>query len=135
MGIQESLYVDCFYQRFHGRIAIGVGYSQEMAELFPIVMEDDQKKALGIVAMATLSNDDLNSVHIFHLSAFIQNRGDGTKMLRLLCSKADKLNVILSLSPIPTPNGEEHQIGNKQLIAWYRKFGFRGETLLCRKPK
>lgn len=135
MGVQECRFLDCFYQRFPGRIAIGVGYSQEMMEIFPIVVEDAQNKALGIVAMATLSNDSMNSVHIFHLSVFNQNRGNGTKIIELLCKKADKLNVILSLSPIPAPNGENRQISNKQLLTWYRKFGFKGETLLCRKPQ
>jgi hypothetical protein len=135
MGLQESRYVNCFYDRFPGRIAIGVGYNQEMMELFPIVVEDDQHNALGIVAMAALSTDDMQSVHILHLSVFLQNRGNGTRILDLLCEKADKLNVILSLSPIPSPNGEDHQINDKQLVAWYRKFGFTGETLLCRKPQ
>ena len=135
MGLQENRYVNCFYDRFPGRIAIGVGYNQEMMELFPIVVEDDQHNVLGIVAMATLSTNDMQSVHIFHISVFLQNRGNGTKILELLCEKADKLNVILSLSPIPSPNGEDHQINCKQLVAWYRKFGFKGETLLCRKPR
>ena len=62
MGIQESRYVNCFCQRFPGRIAIGVGYSQEMVELFPIVIEDDQ--------LATFLRDYTQRVFKFTLNLF-----------------------------------------------------------------
>ena len=56
-------------------------------------------------------------------------------MLQILCREAEKLNVVLSLSPIPTPNGEDHQINDRQLIDWYHRFGFHGETLFSRQPR
>lgn len=135
MGIQEDRYVDCFYKQYNGRVAIGVGYAQDMREIFPFVLEDDIGKSLGIVAMATLSNEQINSVHIFHLGAFKSRCGNGSKILNILCLKADELDVMLSLSPIPSPNGEAAQINSEQLIGWYRKFGFRGDSLLCRSPQ
>lgn len=135
MGIQEDRYVECFYAKYRGRVAIGVGYAQDMVEIFPFVLEDEGGNALGIIAMATLSNDQINSVHIFHLSAFMPNCGNGTKILEILCIKADRLNVTLSLSPIPSPNGKARQMNSVQLTRWYRKFGFTGDSLLCRIPK
>jgi hypothetical protein len=135
MGQQENRFLNSFYRRYPGRVAIGVAYSQDMLEVFPIVIEDAQGDILGIVAMAAMSNADISSVHIFHISVFRQKRGNGTRMIEILCREADKLSVVLSLSPIPTPNGEDHQISSRQLIEWYRQFGFRGGTLLSRQPQ
>ena len=135
MGQQENRFIECFYKRYPGRVAIGVAYSQDIREVFPIVIEDGQDNILGIVAMAAMTHADLSSVHIFHFSVFRQRRGNGTKMMEILCRKADKLSVVLSLSPIPSPNGEDHQINSRQLIDWYHQFGFRGESLLSRQPR
>ncbi len=135
MGRQENQFIDFFYTRYPGRVAIGVAYSQDMLEVFPIVIDDDQGNILGIVAMAPMTNTDITSVHIFHFSVFEQKNGNGTKMLEILCRKADKQNVVLSLSPIPSPNGEDHQINSRELIDWYHRFGFHGETLLSRRPR
>ncbi len=135
MGRQENQFIDFFYTRYPGRVAIGVAYAQDMLEVFPIVIDDDQGNILGIVAMSAMTNDDITSVHIFHFSVFEQKNGNGTKMLEILCREADKQNVILSLSPIPSPNGEDHQISSRELIDWYHRFGFRGESLLNRRPR
>ena len=134
MGIQENRYVDFFYNKFKGRVAIGVGYGQDMLEIFPFLFEDEDGQSLGIAAMAPLFNDEINSVHIFHLSAFQSNRGSGSVILEALCIKADQLGVMLSLSPIPSPNGLAGLISGRQLVNWYSKFGFEGDALLCRSP-
>lgn len=135
MGTQEDRFVDGFYKKYKGRVAIGVGYAQDMVEIFPFVLEDDDGKALGIIAMATLSTEQLNSVHIFHLSVFRSGHGNGTRLLNILCVRADQLNVKLSLSPIPAPNGEAGLLDSHQLTRWYRQFGFTGDSLLCRLPR
>ena len=135
MGLPEDRFIECFYKRYPGRVAIGVAYSQDTREVFPIVIEDGQDNVLGIVAMAAMTHADRSTVHIFHFSVFRQRRGNGTKILEILCRKADQLSVVLSLSPIPSPNGEDHQISSRQLIDWYHQFGFRGETLLSRQPR
>ena len=135
MGIQENRYVASFYDKYKGRVSIGVGYGQNMVEVFPFLFEGDKGEALGIVAMAPLVGDEIESVHIFHLSVFKSNRGSGSIILKTLCLKADELGVTLSLSPIPTPNGDAGLIDSQQLTSWYRKFGFRGDSLLCRLPK
>ena len=135
MGRQEGRFIKCLYKRYTGRVAIGVGYSQGMEEIFPIVLEDNQGKVLGIVAMAAVEHDGIGSVHILHFSVFSQKLGNGTKMLKILCLKADLLNIVLSLTPIPSPNGEDISISRKKLSAWYQKFGFEGDTFLSRPPR
>lgn len=113
MGQKEGEFVKCLYKRYTGRVAIRVGYSQGMEEVFPIVSEDGQGNLLGIVAMASMGHGGITSVHIYHYSVFSQRLGNGTKMLKILCRKADLLNVVLSLTPIPTPNGEENNISRE----------------------
>lgn len=134
MGTQEDRYVDWFYKRYSGRVAIGVGYAPGMVEVYPMVLENGRGRALGIIAMATQSNEKACCVHIFHLSVFNTGCGDGSKMLEIICQQADTLNVMLSLSPIPSPNGKNRQMNAEQLTSWYRKFGFTGDALLCRRP-
>ena len=134
MGQREGRYVDFFYETFTERVAIGVGYAQNLEEVFPFVLRDRRGKALGIVAMAALSLESGDAVHIFHFSAFSPQHGDGGRMLEILCRKADELRVVLSLSPVPAPNGNDRQIGEKKLVAWYRHFGFAGNALLRRIP-
>jgi len=134
MGISETRFVDRFYKKYKGRVAIGVGFGPGMKEIFPFVMEDDDGKALGIIAMTTQAGECKDSVHIYHLSVFKSQRGHGSEILKTLCHMADQLNVILSVSPIPSPNGETDQINTEQLVIWYRNFGFRGDSLLSRQP-
>jgi len=135
MGRREDQYVDDFYMRYKGRVAIGVGYAGDMMEVFPFVLKDRQNNALGIVAMATLPHDDAPVVHIFHFSVFEQRCGNGSKMLDTLCRKADQLNVTLTLSPIPSRNGKDDLISDADLIGWYHKYGFTGDLLLRRLPR
>ncbi|MDJ0885593.1 MAG: hypothetical protein QNJ48_15610 [Desulfobacterales bacterium] len=135
MGQPESRFLECILKRYPGRIAIGVGYSQGMEEVFPIVIDDDRGDVLGIVAMAAMEHDNIASVHIYHFSVFNQRRGNGTKMLKILCRKADRLHVVLSLTPIPSPNGEDDSISSEKLTTWYQQFGFEGDTFLRRQPR
>ena len=94
MGQPEDRFIECFYQRYSGRVAIGVAYSQDMLEVFPIVIEDAQGNILGIVAMAAMTNDAISSVHIFHISVFRPRRGNGTRMLEIICCAADQFKVV-----------------------------------------
>jgi len=132
---KETLFLEILYERYPGRVAISVAYSEGMTEVFPIVISDRQGNILGIVAMAAIGDRDSAAVHIYHLSVFNQRNGHGTKMLQILCHQADLSNIVLCLSPIPSPNGEEHIIGSHKLISWYRQFGFEGDTSLCRQPR
>jgi GNAT superfamily N-acetyltransferase len=135
MGQREERFVNGYYEQYSGRVAIGVGYAPGMVEIFPFVLEDRHGKALGIVAMAALSNERTTSVHIFHISAFEQKKGDGSRMMRNLCREADRSQVALSLSPIPVANGRDRRISGSRLLTWYRQFGFAGDALLVRQPE
>jgi hypothetical protein len=125
MGQREERFVNGYYEQYSGRVAIGVGYAPGMVEIFPFVLEDRHGKALGIVAMAALSNERTTSVHIFHISAFEQKKGDGSRMMRNLCREADRSQVAFS-PPIPVASGRDRKISSSRLLEWYRQFGFSG---------
>jgi N-acetylglutamate synthase-like GNAT family acetyltransferase len=130
----EHDYVNFFYNKFEGRVAIGVGYDQNLSEIYPFVFEDTDGKSIGIVALGVYPHENVNHVHVYHIGSFKSNRGNGSQILQQLCDQADKYQVILSLSPIFMPNGKHEPISTEQLRSWYGQFGFRGSSPFKREP-
>lgn len=130
---KENDYVSYFYKRYQGRVALGVGYDQNISEIFPLVYQTSYGESIGVVALGVVA-DNKNVVHIYHLGAFISQQGDGSKILQELCVQADNFNISLTVSAIVMPNGKERQIEDNSLIQWYKSFGFSGETGLIREP-
>ena len=131
---QENVYVNYFYEKYEGRVAIGVGYGPDLSEIYPFVFEDSAGKSIGVVALGVYADENINYAHIYHIGSFKTNRGDGSQILQELCSQADKYQVILSLSPIFMPNGEDEPMTDEQLKSWYGRFGFSGSLPFRRKP-
>ena len=132
---QEHSYVNYFYQKYEGRVVIGVGYDQNVSEIYPFVFEDTDGKAIGIVALGVYAHDNIDYVHIYHIGSFKGRRGNGGKMLRELCSQADNHRIVLSLSPIFMPNGKDKSMSDERLRQWYHKFGFSGTSPFKREPR
>ena len=44
--VQEHDYVNYFYDKYEGRVAIGVGYKQDLSEIYPFVFEDTDGKSI-----------------------------------------------------------------------------------------
>ena len=131
---KENSYVDYFYNKYPGRIAIGVGYNHNMSEIYPLVFQNTDEESIGIIALGIIQNEK-KTVHIYHLGAFISLRGHGSKILKELCQQADNFNIYLSASAVVMPNGNLPQMDTKQLIQWYESFGFKEDTGLLREPK
>ena len=131
----ENDYVDHFYEKNEGRVALDVGYDQNFSEVYPFVFEDSDGKSIGVVALAVYTHGKKNYVHIYHMGSFMGNRGNGSRILEELCSQADKYQISLSLSPISMPNGKNIPMSDEQLRSWYAKFGFRDGSLFSRKPR
>jgi hypothetical protein len=126
-------YINRFYEKYGGRVAIGVGYNPDLSEIYPLVFKNHAAESIGIVALgATL--DEHRTVYIYHLGAFEPRNGNGTRILQELCDQADKFGVALKASAIVTPNGKDDDMTTDQLEKWYRKFGFKGDAGLLRKP-
>ena len=130
----EQDYVDYFYEKYEGRIAIGVGYDQSLSEIYPFVFEETTGRAIGIVALSVYTHENIPQVHIYHMGSFKSHRGNGTKILEELCLHADKHQIVLSLSPIFMPNGKSIPMNDECLREWYGRFGFQGTSPFKRNP-
>lgn len=130
----ESGYVDYFYKKYQGRVAIGVGYNQNLSEIYPFIFQNTCGIPIGIVAMGVLCGER-DVVHIYHIGSFITHQGDGSLMLTELCSKADCFNIKLSVSPVYMPNGKDPHMEFDLLSKWYHRFNFKGEANLMRNPR
>lgn len=126
-------HVRYFYNKYQGRIAIGVGYTNDLAEIYPLVFQNKNREAIGIVAIAAIP-DEKTIVYIYHLGAFEAQCGNGSIIIQELCDQADKFSVSLKVSPIVMPNGKDPSMATDQLVGWYKKFGFRGGSGLLRNP-
>jgi hypothetical protein len=130
----EQDYVDYFYEKYKGRVAIGVGYDQRLSEIYPFVFEDLVGRSIGIVALSVYVDEHIAAVHIYHIGSFKDKCGSGSKILKELCLQADKHQIILSLSPLFMPNGKSEHMSEKRLREWYGRFGFRGRSHFRRNP-
>jgi hypothetical protein len=131
---RESEFINHFYEKYHGRIAIGVGYNQDLSEVFPFVFQNSNGDSIGIVALGVLPEEN-DFVYIYHLGAFISRHGDGSIILKELCQQADKVGICLSVSAIHLGNGKDPVMETERLIQWYKSFGFEGDAGLIRHPK
>jgi hypothetical protein len=131
---QEHAYVNYFYKKYEGRVAIGVGYDQNLSEIYPFVFENTDGKSIGIVALGVYTDENINYVHIYHIGTFKNNLGNGSQILQELCLQADKYQIILSLSPMFMPNGKNKPMSSEHLRSWYGGFGFRGNSRFKRSP-
>jgi len=116
-------------------VAIGVGYNQDLSEIYPFVFEDTAGKSIGVVALGVYLYEGVSHVHLYHIGSFKGNRGNGARILQELCLQADKYRITLSLSPIPMPNGANESMSSECLRKWYGKFGFKGRSHFLRAPR
>jgi hypothetical protein len=132
---QENDYINYFYDKYKGRVAIGVGYADDLSEIYPFVFEDPGGAAIGLVALGEYMVESISYVHIYHIGSFMGRRGSGTQILEELCLQADKHQVILSLSPIYMPNGNDEVMSDEHLRDWYGRYGFKGVSHFKREPQ
>jgi hypothetical protein len=130
---KENQYVEYFYEKYRGRVAISVGYGPNLTEIFPFVFMDKDGDAIGIVALGVVPESE-DKVYIYHLGAFISKHGYGSTILKELCDQADRFSICLGVSAIVMPNGKDPLMENGQLTQWYESFGFKGSSSLLRKP-
>ena len=130
----EQDYVNYFYEKYEGRVAIGVGYDESLSEIYPFVFEDAAGRSIGVVALGVCTHEHSPHVHIYHIGSFKNKRGNGSQILRELCLQADKHQIILSLSPIFMPDGKSTPMSDERLRKWYGRFGFQGTSPFSRNP-
>ena len=62
-------YVNNFYEKYEGRVTIGVGYGKNLSEFFPFIFTNTAGDAIGIVVLGVVPESEDN-FHIYYMGAF-----------------------------------------------------------------
>ena len=126
-------YVNHMYSLYEGRAAVTVGVNSELNSVHPFVFENQSKVPIGLIAMSADGISNPINVDIYHVSAFITGKGQGSEIMNFLCSAADEYGVRLCMQAEVQFNGNQ-TMTTPELIDWYHKFGFTGKKTMHREP-
>jgi hypothetical protein len=126
-------YVDHMYSLYEGRAAVTVGVNNESKTIHPFVYENKNHIPIGLIAMCASDIINPTEVDIYHISAFIPGKGQGSEIMNFLCDAADEYGVDLSIESNAQFNGNII-MSDIALASWYRKYGFKGTCLMRREP-
>ena len=130
---RATQYVNYMYSIYHGRAAVTVGVNNDSDSIHPFVFEDACKMPIGLIALSADGVSNPTDVDIYHISAFISGKGQGSQIIKFLCNSADEYGVRLCIQAEVQHNGNQ-TMTTPELINWYHKFGFTGDRLLHREP-
>lgn len=130
---KASDYVDHMYSLYEGRAAITVGVNSDSEIVHPFVYENTCKVPVGLVAMCAGNISAPTEVDLYHVSAFITGRGQGSEMMNFICETADIYGVRLCIEASSQFNGKK-VMTDAALRNWYRKYGFKGNSSMHREP-
>jgi len=126
-------YVNHLYSLYDGRAAVTVGVNNNSDCIHPFVFEDAAKVPIGLIALSADGDSNPSDVDIYHISAFMPGKGQGSQIIRFLCDSADDYGVRLCIQAEAQHNGNQ-TMTTPELIDWYIKFGFIGNRLMHREP-
>jgi hypothetical protein len=126
-------YIHFFYEKYIGRVAIGVGYAEDLSQIFPFVFQNNNKESIGIVALGAVQDID-DAVYLYHIGAFEPRRGNGSRIMKELCKQADIFEIALKTSAFVLSDGKNPEMTSEKLIGWYEKYGFKEDQGLFRNP-
>ncbi len=126
-------YVSDIYSLYEGRAAVTVGVSSESICIHPFVFENTSKVPIGLIALSADSIANPEDVDIYHISAFIPGKGQGSEIMNFLCATADEYGVRLNIQAEVQLNGNQ-TMTTLELVDWYHKFGFTGNRIMHREP-
>ena len=72
-------YVDHMYSLYEGRAAVTVGVDSDSKTVHPFVYENESKMPIGLIAMCASDIITPTEVDLYHISAFIPGKGQGSK--------------------------------------------------------
>ena len=73
-------------------------------------------------------------IHLSWIQSLYPKKGYASMAMKWLTDLADKHGVPMTLDAVPRGTGE-WKIGKGKLVAFYKKFGFKGSGLMTRKPQ
>ncbi len=123
-----------FIQKFKQNYGCGIDRSKyltihpEPEEPFPFIVKQNNK-SLGCLYLHIDLMMREPMVWVMYLKSY--QKGNGTKLLELICKEADAMDVKLYLEPAPD---NDSRMNFYDLVAWYRRYGFTGEATMVRIP-
>ena len=130
---RASQYVNHLYSLYDGRAAVTVGINNDSDSIHPFVFEDACKVPIGLIALSADGVSNPADVDIYHISAFVPGKGQGSQIIKFLCDSADKYDVSLCIHAEVQHNGNQ-TMNTAELVDWYHRYGFSGDRLLRRAP-
>ena len=130
---RSAEYVNHMYSLYQGRAAVTVGVNSESNSVHPFVFEDAHHVPIGLIALSADNSSKPGDVDIYHISAFIPGKGQGSEILNFLCGMEDEYRVRLCIQAEVQFNGNQ-SMTTAELIDWYHKFGFTGDNVMHREP-
>ena len=130
---RATQYVNHMYSLYDGRAAVTVGVNIDSDCIHPFVFEDACKVPIGLIALSAVGVSNPTDVDIYHISAFMPGKGQGSQIIKFLCDSADEYDVRLCIQAEVQRNGNQ-TMTTPELIDWYHKFGFTGNKLMYRVP-
>jgi hypothetical protein len=130
---RATQYVNHLYSLYDGRAAVTVGINSDSDSIHPFVFEDAAKVPIGLIALSADGVLNPADVDIYHISAFMPGKGQGSQIIKFLCDSADEYGVRLCIQAEAQHNGNL-TMTTSELIDWYVKFGFIGNRLMQREP-
>jgi hypothetical protein len=130
---RATQYVNHIYSLYDGRAAVTVGINNDSDFIHPFVFEDALKVPIGLIALSADGVLNPADVDIYHISAFMPGKGQGSQIIKFLCDLADEYCVRLFIQAEVQHNGNQ-TMTTPELVDWYHKFGFTGNRLLQREP-
>ena len=129
--MSEYKYVKIIMSNYSDRKDTRYELHTENGTEYPTIIEIEGKDigCLHLYSSALLKPD---LVEILHIRIYDQAQGQGSKLLKFLCDKADNLNITLYVMPVADKS--KNSIPLYKLKEWYRKFGFKGDLTMERKP-
>lgn len=126
-------YVNHMYSLYEGRAAVTVGVNNEFETVHPFVFENRNNVPIGLIAMSAGNITEPADVDVYHISAFIPGKGQGSEIMHFLCKAADEFGVRLCMQAEVQFSGTQ-SMARVDLICWYRKYGFTGNDIMHREP-
>jgi predicted GNAT family N-acyltransferase len=97
------------------------------------VYENNSQIPIGLIAMSVDDASDSAAVDVYHISAFKPGKGQGSEIMNYLCNAADEFEVRLCIQAEAQFSGRQ-TLSGADLVGWYRRFGFIGNSTMYREP-
>ncbi len=126
----ELEFIKEFKSRFSGKLDRSKIIDLASGPSYPFLVEEEGN-AIGCMYLHFEPSMRPPMVWVIYLKAYGKRKGNGSKMLRMLCRFADEAGIRLYLESVADPGGP---LAGVQLVNWYKRYGFQGDVVMEREP-